>query len=113
MNDMRKLIEAVEGLDEMPGRSRSSMEKFFDSRHPSEVLKYFSNKRTGGNIKNGYEAYVPFNDEKRRIDSITLNSGEDRAYQMTGSGGWGGRQDWVSYSLDKVEIYEITRKRIL
>jgi len=106
-------MEAVEDLDEMPGRSRSSHEKFFNSRHPGEVLKYFGNKRFGGNIKDGYEAYVPFDEETRRVDSISLNSRKDRQYQMAGSGGWGGRQDWVTYDLSDVKIYKITREQVL
>ena len=108
-----KLAAYDEQLDEMPGRSRSSMEKFFNSRHPKEVLKYFGNLRHGGTIKDGYEAYVPFDDEWRRVDSISVGSGKDRYYQMAGSGGWGGRQDWVTTDLGDVKIYKITREQVL
>ena len=112
---MRKLMEAIEEaqIDEMPGRSRSRHEKYFDKRHPAEVLKYFGSKKHGGDIKDGYEAYVPFDDETRRVDSISIQSGEDRKYHMAGSSGWRGRQDWVTYSLDKVKIYKITRDQVL
>jgi len=114
MNEMRKLMESVEELDEMPGRSRSSHEKFFDRRHPSEVLQYFSSKRHGGSIKDGYEAYVPFDDETRQVTSISVGAGKDRKYHMAGRGGIGsGRADWVTYSLEDVKIYKVSKERVL
>ncbi len=114
MNDMRKLMETVEGLDEMPGRSRSDHEKYFDKRHPSEVLKYFSNKRLGGTIKDGYEARIPFDDEIRTITRININKNSEmgREYHITGTS-WRGRDDWRTYSLDGVEIYKVEYKQIL
>ena len=116
MNDMRKIMEAIDEaqIDEMPGRSRSAHEKHFDERHPSEVLQYFGSKRHGGDIKDGYEAYSPFDSETRRVDSISIQSREsDRVYHMSGSGGPRGRADWITYSLSDIKIYKITREQVL
>ena len=113
MNDMRKLIETIETIEQEvdeDGRSKGRYEK----RHPSEVLKYFSNKRSGGNIKNGYEARVPFDDEIRTIDSITITKNSDmgREYQISGQS-WRGRDHWRTFSLDDVEIYEVSYRKVL
>ncbi len=112
MNEMRKLMEAIEEaqIDEMPGRSRSR----HDKRDPSEVLQYFSNKRSGGKIKDGYEALIPFDDEMRKVEGITITQNSDmgREYNISGQS-WRGRDDWRTFTLDNIEIYEVEKKRIL
>lgn len=106
--------ESVKEVQLEDGRSRSNHEKYFDKRHPSEVLKYFSNKRTGGKIKKGYEARVPFDDEIRTIESISItkNSELGREYQLTGQS-WRGRDYWRTFSLGDVEIYEVSYRKVL
>lgn len=131
MNEMRKLMESVEQLNEadtaiMTDKERKAMwapyrkeqrEKKAAMRAKlKEVLSYFSNKRTGGKIKPGYECLVKFDDETRSVESLSLMKGGYRGGDWNASGqSWRGRDHWsiMSQTLVKAEIYKVTKERVL
>jgi len=91
MNEMRKLMEAIDHLCE--------------ATDDAEVLKYFGGRYNS--IKPGYKAFDTVDGEEREVSSISILDGEfGKEYHLSGPGPGGWRR---LQSLDKIKIYKLER----
>ena len=108
METLRSLLNEAEKNESRVRPAKGRWEK----RHPSEVLQYTQNKRTGGKIKDGYRAFYDFDGTQKEITSIRIKGRPtDREYAL------GQRphdqRDIMTKSLDKVTVFKEKLTKVL
>ena len=105
MNEMRKLMEAVEQLDEAKPWWYNEEKQ----ARANEVLQYFSNKKEGGRIKPGYKAFMDIDGHNYEIETINILRRRGERPEVSVSGPHTPGYQVGMQGLAEIEIYKLER----